>query len=432
MSCNRVSIHRVPSARLPARFVSTRSGLFFEWNLACRAKVDERAPLLIDDAKAWQLKMDLLKSTWRAPPSLQTPEHFKGRVRHLSVADLSLADLQRAWTQAVMALHGRAVFRLCLTIYPRHAHLFDLHRVAAHRQTLLARFKERPALAPLMGQDPGMWNSFPNWQCIKRRLLALGLNPQAWRWLNHQPRAYIAKMAWSSLGHLAWANFHAALGRALPVSSVDAQTGALAGFGGLAAWLRRNHQDLCSPLALNVLRATRLAMLRRAQATSRTHQKELEAEEFPLIVDWLLGVSRQHAPSISRHWTYDTLMAKQSHWHLVERNWNTGRPDVFWPQVLGMGMLGEVGSYVELSSLHALLQESKRMHHCVPSYIDRCIDGEVSIFHLQLKGPVPERATLELRRQGARGWLIAQLKGPCNAPVTPAMHRLATMLLGKL
>ncbi|HEX4878912.1 MAG TPA: hypothetical protein VFV39_03625 [Limnobacter sp.] len=432
MSRGVLSIHRVRSGCLPVRFVNTRSGLFFEWNLAHRARVPEQARLLLDDAQAWQLKMDLMRSVWRAPPSLKVPPAYPAKANGLKLQDLGLKDLQRAWTRALIALHGKSVFNMCLSLYPRGATLIDLHRVAAHRKVLHERLCERPCMAPLLAQDPGMWTNLPHWQVIKRRMLAQGLSAMAWRWLNHQSRAYVARMDWGSLSHIAWANFHAALNRPLPVSWVDAQTAALLGFGGLSSWLRRNHETLSTPQALDVLRAVRLALNRRASLDKRTHQKELESEEFPLITDWLLGCSNPSGARISRHWTYDTLMAKQSHWHLVERDWQSGRPDVFWPQLLGMGNLGESGSYVELSSLHALLSEAKRMHHCVPSYIERCMDGDVCMFHLQLKGPVPQRATLELRRCGAKGWAVSQLKGPCNAPVTPAMARLAQTLLARL
>ncbi|HEX4843860.1 MAG TPA: PcfJ domain-containing protein [Limnobacter sp.] len=427
-----LSIHRVRSGCLPVRFVNTRTGLFFEWNLSHRAKVAERAPLLLDDAHAWQLKMDLIKSVWRAPPSLKVPPSYSPMARGLTLQDICLKDLQRAWTQALIALHGKPVFNICLRVYPRDGTLLDLHRVAAHRVVLDERLRERPRMAPLLAQDPGMWTHLPNWQLLKRRMLAQGLSHMAWRWLNHQSPAYIARLDWGALSHIAWANFHAMLNRPLPVSWVDAQTAALGGFGGLSSWLRRNHENLATPQACNILRAVRLALVRRSSLAKRTHQKELESEEFPLIADWLLGSSNHSDPRISRHWTYDTLMSKQSHWHLVERDWQSGRPDVFWPQLLGMGDLGDLGSYIELSSLHALLSEAKRMHHCVPSYIDRCMDGDVCMFHLQLKGPVPQRATLEVRRSGLKGWAVSQLKGPCNAPVTPAMAHLAQALVARL
>ncbi|HEX4917542.1 MAG TPA: PcfJ domain-containing protein [Limnobacter sp.] len=432
MSRDVISIHRVRSGCLPVRFVNTRSGLFFEWNLSHRAKVGEQASLLLDDAQAWQLKMDLMRSVWRAPPSLKVPPAYASMARELALQDLCLKDLQRAWTRALMALHGRSVFSICLRVYPRGGTLLDLHRVAAYRGVLLERLRERPCMAPLLAQDPGMWAQLPNWQVLKRRMLAQGLSGMAWRWLNHQSPAYIARLDWGALSHIAWVNFHAMLSRTLPVSWVDAQTAALGGFGGLSTWLRRNHENLSTPHARNVLRAVRLALARRGSVVKRPHQKELEAEEFPLITDWLLGCSNPAGTRISRHWTYDTLMAKQSHWHLVERDWQRGRPDVYWPQLLGMGELGDLGSYVELSSLHALLSEAKRMHHCVPSYIDRCMDGDVCMFHLQLKGPVPQRATLEVRRCGLKGWAVSQLKGPCNAPVSTAMAHLAQALLARL
>ncbi len=186
--------------------------------------------------------------------------------------------------------------------------------------------------------------------------------------------------------------------------------------------------------ALNILRGTRLALERRESNLKLEHRRELELEEFPLIADWLLGsaASATKRPVIiSRNWTYDTLMARQAHWHLVELDLDLGRQNVFWPEILGMGNLGDNIEFIELNSLNALLSEAKKMHHCVPSYIDRCMAGDICIFHLQIKGHTPQRGTLELRRVGAKAWQISQLKGPCNARVSSQLWSAAHLLLSR-
>ena len=426
------STTRVASSRLPARFVSTRSGLFFEWGLTHRAKVSETAGLVLSDQAAWELKRALLQSTWVAPPSLRKPTDFRSVCIDLELNELQLGDLKRAWWAALRRRHGRRCLSLCLRILPKQATLVDLNQVAAHQVILAARVAENPALAPLLANDRGMWNGLENWRLVKNRFLAVGLSAASWRWLARQPVAYIAKVDWSALSHLSWVNFHAALGRRLPIDWVDPQTAALKGFSGLGSWLRRHADRLQGAEALNVLRGVRLALERRQQSVGRAHKQELETEEFPLITDWLLASAasvKGRAARISRQWTYDTLMARQAHWHLVELDLDGGRPDVFWPEVLGMGSLNAKTDYFELTSLNALLNEAKKMHHCVPSYIDRCMAGDVCIFHLQIKGSHPQRATLEFQRTGARGWSISQLKGPCNSPVSAQLWAAAHELL---
>ena len=330
---------------------------------------------------------------------------------------------------------GRDVFKLALRVVPRRGTLFDLSQVAAFEKVLNERLIENPALAPLLAQDRGMWSNLPNWRVVKNRMLAQGLSQQSWRWLTHQKKGYVARIDWAQLAHLSWVNFHAQLARNLPISWVDKQTAALHGFGGLGSWLRRNHENLNTHAALNILRGVRLALQRRESTEKASHRHELAQEEFPLITDWLLGSaagSSKHRVTISRHWTYDTLMARQAHWHLVEQNLDMGRPNVFWPEIIGMGSLGNNIDFIELTSLNALLTEAKKMHHCVPSYIDRCMAGDVCIFHLQIKGHVPQRGTLEFRRVGANGWQISQLKGPCNAPVSSQLWSAAHLLLSRL
>lgn len=429
------SIPRVQSLRLPSRLVNTPSGLYFEWGMKARVKLAESSPVLLDDEAAWNLKSDLMRSPWRPPPSIRIPDSLKNCQLDHPLEAASLRDLKRAWTAAIRRRYGRDVFQLALRISGRRATLLDMSQVAAFREVLSARLAENRALAPLLAQDRGMWSNLPNWQLVKRRMMAQGLCQSSWRWLTHQKPAYVARIDWRQLSHLCWVNFHAALRRAIPISMVDRQTAALAGFGGLNTWLRRNHEQLASEAALNILRAVRLAMERLDSTAKLEHRHELAQEEFPLITDWLLGSSTSAVKRpfrISRHWTYDTLMARQAHWHLVELDLDFGRPNVFWPEMIGMGKLAENTEFIELNSLNALLNEAKKMHHCVPSYIDRCMSGEVCIFHLQIKGPVPQRGTLEIRRAGVQGWQISQLKGPCNAPVSSQMWSAANGLLGRL
>lgn len=421
--------------RLPARFVSTSSGLYFEWGIRMRVKVAESSKVFLDDAAAWNLKSELMRSVWHAPPSIRVPAIFQNSMLNIPIESLSLRDIQRSWTTAIRHRFGNEVFKLALRILPRRSTLFDLSQVAAFKGVLAARLQENPALAPLLAHDRGMWSNLPNWRVVKNRMLAQGLSQHTWRWLTHQRKGYVARIDWGQLAHLNWVNFHAALVRDIPISWVDKQTAALIGFGGLGSWLRRNHDNLDSVPALNILRGVRLALHRRESTEKLEHQQELAQEEFPLITDWLLGSaagSSKQRVVISRHWTYDTLMARQAHWHLVELDLDMGRPNVFWPEVIGMGNLGNNTEFIELTSLNALLNEAKKMHHCVPSYIDRCMSGDVCIFHLQIKGHVPQRSTLELRREGVNGWQISQLKGPCNSPVSSQLWTAAQLLLSRL
>lgn len=153
-------------------------------------------------------------------------------------------------------------------------------------------------------------------------------------------------------------------------------------------------------------------------------------QEFPLIVDWMMGSLQRFEQGklvLTRTWNYGTLINKQVRWHLLDFGGRQQRQNLFWPELLGQGKLGHV-TYIELCSLHALLQEAKRMHHCVPSYIESCLSGEVVLFHLQGSGGRPERATAEFRNLGLAGWMVAQIKGPCNQEVSVTMRKVASEL----
>lgn len=422
---------RVSSSRLPLRIVGTQSGLFAEWGACSRVRLNESAPLLMSDEQAHSLLRELMVGSWTSPPSFKLQVSYQGLDLSVGLDGLSLRDIKRAWLAALRRRYSRYAVSVCLRIFPKGANLLHLARVKAMLPTLTARLAESPSLGPLLAHDLGMWSHLPNWAVVRNRMIAMGLSAWSWRWLCRQSSAYVAKFEWNQLSHLAWVNFHVALARPIPAAWVESQTGALRGLGGLQTWLRRNHESLGNPSALFVLRGVRLALKRWQECLSRADQCELEQEEFPLLADWLLATSVQVNP-ITRKWTYDTLMTKQFQWHLLERDNASRLENVYWPEVLGQGMVASQIEFFELTSLNALLNEARKMHHCVPSYIDRCMAGDVCLFHLHKRGPVPERATLELRRLGASRWKISQLKGPCNARVSVGMWEAANQILASL
>ena len=101
-----ISIPRVRSARLPARLVSTRTGLYFEWGLNARAKLQESAAVILSEEAAWNLKAALLRSGWQPPPSIRIPEILEHTALDCTIESTSLRDIQRAWTAALRRRFG--------------------------------------------------------------------------------------------------------------------------------------------------------------------------------------------------------------------------------------------------------------------------------------------------------------------------------------
>lgn len=430
----------IRSQQLPVRLVSTATGLWFEWGLSQRAKVTEDAPARLSFQEAQALHDQMLHSPWVAPPSLKCPTALKSTSLHLNLSEMLQRQgwrvLQQAWTRAIIRRFGLDTFKLGLRIFGSNLTLWQLSQVAAHQTRLEARLAEFPRGATLLAIDTGLWSHLNNWQMIKQRLLSQGLNQSAWRWIVHQPEAVLCRFSWNSLGHLHWVNLYAGLKQPLPAQLLDAQTAALAGFGGLNQWLRRQKSvDFLPPrlgqksvLMQSLFRALRLCLDHYKNTADSSTRREMILEEWPLICDWLLAKVLSEIADrvdIQRGWTYDTLMAHQSYWHLSDFSTLYAEQEVVWPERLGLGHLDSGYEYIELTSLRALLQEAKRMHHCVPSYIHRCVGGEVCLFHIRQLGTRLERATAEFSKRPSGLWHLEQLKGPCNAQVSTLMRRAA-------
>lgn len=80
----------------------------------------------------------------------------------------------------------------------------------------------------------------------------------------------------------------------------------------------------------------------------------------------------------------------------------------------------------ELLSHDALASEGESLHHCVASYWDSVVEDGTRIVSLHLASG--QRATAEYAMQARADevrFRLVQLRGPCNAEVSPAMQRLA-------
>lgn len=418
---------------LPARLIDTKTGLVFEWGLGWRVRVNETSPAVADFQFAAQLLESLYASDWVPPPSLKKPDFYPKVVPGLK--HISVKTVQRAWTQAIAHRYGLEVVKLGLRVFPKSLDLFLLSQIKGNQKILKQRLLEHPHLGPLLSIDTSMWSHLADWRSVKNRFIAMGMVKKTWRWLCRQNASYIAQIDWTQLNQISWVNLHASIVSSYVVRHIDQQTACIKGFGALTSWVRANHDNLYKAYCVSVLRALKLAVEHLEVAENQESRIEIVLEEFPLIADWLrarVGIDANYREKVGRNWTYNTLVTKQAHWHLYDLVWAEPNQNIFWPEHLGFGTVAADTQFSELTSLNALLQESKKMHHCVPSYLDRCVKGEVVLFHLHKTGRKPERATLELSRSGAAGWAITQLKGPCNAPVSQEMWVSSQLVLQRM
>lgn len=122
-----------------------------------------------------------------------------------------------------------------------------------------------------------------------------------------------------------------------------------------------------------------------------------------------------------------SLLEASRRWHRLPRQ-ALGNSDTTLVRLLGSVSGTHLGAR-ELRTYDDLAREGSDMHHCVADYWEDCIEYGTRIFALVRSG---ERATAEYTctELGSSDLIyrLAQLRGPCNVEVSPAMIRLARAL----
>lgn len=102
------------------------------------------------------------------------------------------------------------------------------------------------------------------------------------------------------------------------------------------------------------------------------------------------------------------LFYPEDHWHDLVHKAVANRP---WPAA----PLAGNRTIEPIASADEVLWERARMHHCVPSYASRVMQGEGYLYRVL----APERATLYLSHVEGR-WRVNELRRACNKPASPA------------
>lgn len=136
-----------------------------------------------------------------------------------------------------------------------------------------------------------------------------------------------------------------------------------------------------------------------------------------LALGWLARRGLASLLDASRRWHAQPLVA--------EALPATNEAGAEVPTLLGEMNIAE-GHLRELVTHAALIEEGESMHHCVGDYWHDCVLAGTRLFHL--RAPDAAAATAEYHfDHGANRprFRLAQLRGPCNAECTTAMHELA-------
>ncbi len=428
------------TATHPLTIVVTKTGLWLQWCGQQRVQLSEAEPLALTAARAQALILGLSHSLWVKPPTMkaipwQTPTVYAVR---------------KAWLTALRARFGRDVLNMVLRMFGRQAHINHVFAVRPYLRTFEQRCAERPALMSLLRYTPHVWNQLDSWRCVKLYCASLGMSAEVWRWLNRQSAGAVSRVDLHNPAHMAWLHAWCWMGRPIPSSLYDRATGAIDGFGGLSTWIRRcveqSGPDIVArrshwvhyltgrgrapaPMSrrwFQMARALRLAVDQWLSVSDSQQRLWLTHEEFPLVADWLIGVSAAQL-HIAKHWQWQHVIKAQSVWHLEMDPAGLSELAFFgWSTAIDQIQLPCDILAQALTSTRALVEESRRMHHCVPGYLERCLSGQVRLFHLRSTAGQAERATLEIRWQPhLKRWVSVQLKGPCNARVSPRMEQAA-------
>lgn len=160
-----------------------------------------------------------------------------------------------------------------------------------------------------------------------------------------------------------------------------------------------------------------------------THYDELP--KYDSVVDWFIATKPVLGKEqIKRGWAYLEEMSDE--WHQRDEfdyfseefiseypSWNCMIED-HSDEWLATFPLNNPYKLVPLTTPQKLLEESKRMHHCVVTYLESCISGEVRIFSVCDTSANQRIATAELSQFSGK-WEIVQLKGKHNQEL---IHRV--------
>jgi hypothetical protein len=148
-----------------------------------------------------------------------------------------------------------------------------------------------------------------------------------------------------------------------------------------------------------------------------------------------------HADTFNLRWSLERALAEEHKWHaelgLAQTVERTGLPLDTEIDYAPLPPAWECGglSFVALQTGKALHAEGVAMHHCVATYWQRVVDGDVRIYSVRENGN--RVATLELTGPKKYAWRVRhfelrQLVGACNSRTTPEVSKAARLFVEEI
>jgi hypothetical protein len=157
-----------------------------------------------------------------------------------------------------------------------------------------------------------------------------------------------------------------------------------------------------------------------------------ELPHLESVLDWFVATKPVlDKNQIKRGWNWLEKSSEEWHqnaelWGLSERqineypSWNCALADRQdeWLSVIPPDSVYRV---LPLTTPHQLLEESRMMRHCVVTYLEDCISGNVRIFSIRACYSVERIATVELFNRSGE-WGVAQVKGKHNQDLVDRIY----------
>ncbi len=121
-------------------------------------------------------------------------------------------------------------------------------------------------------------------------------------------------------------------------------------------------------------------------------------------------------------------------WSWLRRNWlgwceqRRGMVESAVPGWISLLPRHSTGGFdvVPLTSTSDLVEEAIEMRHCVDTYEETCIEGDIRIFSVRCRDSGKRLATLAIQAAKECGWLPYEVRGMANRPVSGELEQLAT------
>lgn len=336
----------------------------------------------------------------------------------------------------------RELLRATCLVFGAGASIRDYNDMARAGARVLARItREVPNLAPVLAARV---------RCLARKAkpeATLGLMGAAraelmhaagqgrlakrdWKWLSHQSNSTVRALLESAAMDDAatTASLGIRLFAAARVTRPPAVVIRLAMPGGAIARALDVVKETGDESRLDDLaRLVRLAIAEWRRRAIQGQSLRFMRDDLGYLIDWWIDLAREGADLIPQNAGWASLVRRQQRWHqmIILRNpefllhWRSAVP------------AHEAAGYrvVPLTDSLMLAREGMEMRHCVASYARDCAAGHTRIFAFESTA-CGERATVELRRRAAH-WYAGQVKGSCNADVSPGMRMAAERLASR-